>query len=132
MPRSFQKSFRKFVSATSRPPIFTVALSRSVGMIRRAMLVLSQAFAQVLDRGVLQFFTACRRPQQQRASTHVPKAHEAPWKQQPIAKDRPERSEIFSRRNAAEQHHLDAAVQRRRSEERRVGKECRSRWSPYH
>src|SRR5256885_5787273 len=23
-------------------------------------------------------------------------------------------------------------VQRRRSEERRVGKECRSRWSPYH
>src|SRR3712207_9056845 len=24
------------------------------------------------------------------------------------------------------------AVQRRRSEERRVGKECRSRWSPYH
>ena len=26
----------------------------------------------------------------------------------------------------------DAAVQQRRSEERRVGKECRSRWSPYH
>ena len=24
------------------------------------------------------------------------------------------------------------AVQRFRSEERRVGKECRSRWSPYH
>ena len=24
------------------------------------------------------------------------------------------------------------AVQRNRSEERRVGKECRSRWSPYH
>src|SRR3972149_2791217 len=24
------------------------------------------------------------------------------------------------------------AVDRRRSEERRVGKECRSRWSPYH
>ena len=24
------------------------------------------------------------------------------------------------------------AVQRARSEERRVGKECRSRWSPYH
>src|SRR2546426_12239660 len=28
---------------------------------------------------------------------------------------------------------LDVAAQRRlRSEERRVGKECRSRWSPYH
>src|SRR2546422_11569891 len=25
-----------------------------------------------------------------------------------------------------------AALDRRRSEERRVGKECRSRWSPYH
>ena len=25
-----------------------------------------------------------------------------------------------------------AAAPRRRSEERRVGKECRSRWSPYH
>ena len=24
------------------------------------------------------------------------------------------------------------AISRRRSEERRVGKECRSRWSPYH
>src|SRR2546422_11001304 len=29
--------------------------------------------------------------------------------------------------------HLQAALTRRlRSEERRVGKECRSRWSPYH
>src|SRR2546422_9040759 len=27
---------------------------------------------------------------------------------------------------------LDLADQRLRSEERRVGKECRSRWSPYH
>src|SRR5256885_972875 len=27
---------------------------------------------------------------------------------------------------------LDAAPAGRRSEERRVGKECRSRWSPYH
>ena len=24
------------------------------------------------------------------------------------------------------------AIEKRRSEERRVGKECRSRWSPYH
>ena len=28
-------------------------------------------------------------------------------------------------------HHLEA-IGHRRSEERRVGKECRSRWSPYH
>ena len=26
----------------------------------------------------------------------------------------------------------DFRMQKRRSEERRVGKECRSRWSPYH
>ena len=28
--------------------------------------------------------------------------------------------------------HLDLYLGRVRSEERRVGKECRSRWSPYH
>ena len=27
---------------------------------------------------------------------------------------------------------IDAYIQAMRSEERRVGKECRSRWSPYH
>ena len=27
---------------------------------------------------------------------------------------------------------VTAIIQHRRSEERRVGKECRSRWSPYH
>ena len=27
---------------------------------------------------------------------------------------------------------IQAAADRKRSEERRVGKECRSRWSPYH
>ena len=27
---------------------------------------------------------------------------------------------------------IDAGIGIRRSEERRVGKECRSRWSPYH
>src|SRR5256885_7359506 len=31
-----------------------------------------------------------------------------------------------------ESSHHNAAQQSRRSEERRVGKECRSRWSPYH
>ena len=29
-------------------------------------------------------------------------------------------------------HNLGKYVKRQRSEERRVGKECRSRWSPYH
>ena len=27
---------------------------------------------------------------------------------------------------------INALMNRKRSEERRVGKECRSRWSPYH
>ena len=27
---------------------------------------------------------------------------------------------------------LDLLMEKERSEERRVGKECRSRWSPYH
>src|ERR1039458_7873951 len=36
-------------------------------------------------------------------------------------------------RRAAERHrHGDASLALMRSEERRVGKECRSRWSPYH
>ena len=30
------------------------------------------------------------------------------------------------------QHFIRATLRRARSEERRVGKECRSRWSPYH
>ena len=29
-------------------------------------------------------------------------------------------------------HIIEAAKKKLRSEERRVGKECRSRWSPYH
>ena len=33
---------------------------------------------------------------------------------------------------AATLRHLHPVLSRRRSEERRVGKECRSRWSPYH
>src|SRR6266567_3336189 len=34
--------------------------------------------------------------------------------------------------HATDQTLLDAVANRSRSEERRVGKECRSRWSPYH
>src|SRR5256885_12435436 len=37
---------------------------------------------------------------------------------------------IFARHMFGER--FEAALGRRRSEERRVGKECRSRWSPYH
>ena len=29
-------------------------------------------------------------------------------------------------------YEMDKVIQNIRSEERRVGKECRSRWSPYH
>ena len=29
-------------------------------------------------------------------------------------------------------HDADTEAKKKRSEERRVGKECRSRWSPYH
>src|SRR2546425_12882360 len=36
-------------------------------------------------------------------------------------------SDVFAHRGP-----LDDPERRRRSEERRVGKECRSRWSPYH
>src|SRR6266540_5675883 len=35
-------------------------------------------------------------------------------------------------RTVAASYGLQAGVQKKRSEERRVGKECRSRWSPYH
>src|SRR5258705_10765354 len=41
---------------------------------------------------------------------------------------RPEAREANRRRNEQEHDQLEL----RRSEERRVGKECRSRWSPYH
>ena len=37
---------------------------------------------------------------------------------------------VFDQRNLHTE--TDAQVWRSRSEERRVGKECRSRWSPYH
>ena len=30
------------------------------------------------------------------------------------------------------EYNIDAELAKKRSEERRVGKECRSRWSPYH
>src|SRR2546422_9228449 len=38
----------------------------------------------------------------------------------------------FSGRRAPERPGADRITREARSEERRVGKECRSRWSPYH
>src|SRR2546422_11121381 len=37
-----------------------------------------------------------------------------------------------ARRRELEHHEAGAGAEHPRSEERRVGKECRSRWSPYH
>ena len=39
---------------------------------------------------------------------------------------------LYIRVSTADQTELSPDAQQRRSEERRVGKECRSRWSPYH
>src|SRR3712207_8739093 len=39
---------------------------------------------------------------------------------------------VFERRATTDVTHVIAATEDGRSEERRVGKECRSRWSPYH
>ena len=36
------------------------------------------------------------------------------------------------RANAFREYDVEALIEEVRSEERRVGKECRSRWSPYH
>src|SRR5437879_13334966 len=43
----------------------------------------------------------------------------------------PRKAALQGARNASRTHPQPRQV-RRRSEERRVGKECRSRWSPYH
>src|SRR5258708_29941686 len=44
----------------------------------------------------------------------------------------PAGSSLFLRANAALSRIASGAPATERSEERRVGKECRSRWSPYH
>src|SRR2546422_2851704 len=54
---------------------------------------------------------------------------------EPHPEDASEGTEPWSLRAAAEQGELLSereVLERKRSEERRVGKECRSRWSPYH
>ena len=40
--------------------------------------------------------------------------------------------EVTQRSLEKERYVVEIAADYRRSEERRVGKECRSRWSPYH
>src|SRR2546421_5870438 len=54
---------------------------------------------------------------------------ECPLRLQDEIPDAGGRAEVLAHDRAHERH-SDADVQR--SEERRVGKECRSRWSPYH
>ena len=39
---------------------------------------------------------------------------------------------VLDRNGKYEQYRILERIVRSRSEERRVGKECRSRWSPYH
>src|SRR5256886_16703024 len=51
-----------------------------------------------------------------------------------LRQDFPASAEVFDGMRAEESSHRRRLIQlfRERSEERRVGKECRSRWSPYH
>ena len=41
-------------------------------------------------------------------------------------------SEVFLMNDAQIRYFIEMERKKGRSEERRVGKECRSRWSPYH
>src|SRR2546426_11633050 len=50
----------------------------------------------------------------------------------PVGPDRPAEILAVTRRAARIHVDHDVAAGGERSEERRVGKECRSRWSPYH
>src|SRR5258708_40226946 len=60
----------------------------------------------------------------------------SPWTVIPAAAGRPPVADLG--KEAVHEHHHELpdqgeeAAVGRRSEERRVGKECRSRWSPYH
>ena len=38
----------------------------------------------------------------------------------------------MKKKEAKKKQQLEKELRKNRSEERRVGKECRSRWSPYH
>src|SRR2546422_660101 len=77
----------------------------------------------------------------------VPRAGGIRWESQPLSAEPPQRivergvalvpegRRLFTRMTVRENLELGAftrRAQKKRSEERRVGKECRSRWSPYH
>src|SRR2546430_15636737 len=70
-----------------------------------------------------------------KAALSDPAAFIPPDKDQPILVGRDERGRIAQRRLADRELprvEVRPRIRLRRSEERRVGKECRSRWSPYH
>src|SRR3712207_7668075 len=50
----------------------------------------------------------------------------------PVAQPTRVGEQVTQRDRVAERGQLGHVAPHRRSEERRVGKECRSRWSPYH
>ena len=52
------------------------------------------------------------------------------WKELPTPQ--PGKGQVLIRIQAASLNFPDLLIVQNRSEERRVGKECRSRWSPYH
>ena len=56
------------------------------------------------------------------------------WEEAEPSKDmrRPGRGRKMRRQHAGRNKDIQSQLRRNRSEERRVGKECRSRWSPYH
>ena len=60
---------------------------------------------------------------------------EAAYRRQRMAQERAEQTAVWLAEMEVEQVRMLKEMSRggnRRSEERRVGKECRSRWSPYH
>src|SRR2546430_13185595 len=75
----------------------------------------------------------CALPILSRSTSRRKKAHERAWPESTLAvvrsAPRPLSVDIAACRSSSASSEHPVA---RRSEERRVGKECRSRWSPYH
>ena len=81
-----------------------------------------QVVEQPLAGGRFNVYAHCGRPPQLVFSTHLDCVP-------PFFPSREERGLLFGRGSCDAKGILAAQI---RSEERRVGKECRSRWSPYH
>src|SRR3989338_8224503 len=62
--------------------------------------------------------------EEQRVATRVIRRRQATKETEPV-KEEPKKTSVSEARTSGQE-------QEARSEERRVGKECRSRWSPYH